>query len=201
MKSRNVVPMKVAKFGCIALSVVSCGAGIALIAFPAPSARTITVCLGAIMVLFGVIRLVGYFSGDLFRLAFQYDFQFGILLIIMGIITLLRPDGMMNFLCVCMGICTLADCLFRTRTALEAKRFGIRTWWMTMVMAVITGLIGLVLAFRPSTALEVVAIWLGVCLLSDGILNLSVAISLIKIIDHQKPDVIDAEIYEEMEDI
>lgn len=201
MKPRNVVPMKVAKFGCIALSVVSCLAGIALIVFPAPSARTITVCLGAIMVLFGIVRLVGYFSGDLFRLAFQYDFQFGLLLIIMGVITLLKPDEMMNFLCVCMGICTLADCLFRTKTALEARRFGIRTWWVTMVMAVITGVIGLLLAFRPSSALDVVVVLLGVCLLSDGILNMSVAISLIKIIDHQKPDIIDAEYYEETEDI
>ena len=33
-------------------------------------------------------------------------------------------------------------------------------------------------------------------LLSDGILNLSVAFSLVKIVKHQQPDVIDVEYYE-----
>lgn len=200
MKSRNIIPMRVAKFGYIALSVLFCVAGIVLIAFPMPSAHTLAVCVGAAMVLFGAIRLVGYFSRDLFRLAFQYDLQFGILLIVLGVITLVRPDGMLNFLCVSMGICTLADCLFRIKTSLEARRFGIRQWWITMATAIVTGVIGAVLAFRPSTAVDVVAVWLGICLLSDGILNLSVAISLVKIIRHQKPDVIDAECVEYFEE-
>ena len=196
MKTRSVVPMKVAKYGYIAISIIFCLVGIALIAFPAPSARTIAVFFGVAMIVFGAVWLVGYFSRDLFRLAFQYDLQFGILLIIMGAITLIKPDDMMNFLCISMGICILVDCLFKTRIAMDAKRFGIRQWWLTMGMAVITGIIGLLLAFRPSEALNVIVTLLGVSLLSEGILNLSVAVSLVKIVNHQKPDVIDAEFYD-----
>lgn len=201
MKTRSVVPMKVAKYGYIAISVIFCLVGIALIAFPAPSARTIAVFFGVAMIVFGAVRLVGYFSRDLFRLAFQYDLQFGILLIIMGAITLMKPDDMMNFLCISMGICILVDCLFKTRIAMDAKRFGIRQWWLTMGMAVITGIIGLLLAFRPSEALNVIVTLLGISLLSEGILNLSVAVSLVKIVNHQKPDVIDVEYYDVMEDM
>ena len=112
MKTRSVVPMKVAKYGYIAIAIIFCLVGIALIAFPAPSARTIAVFFGVAMIVFGAVRLVGYFSRDLFRLAFQYDLQFGILLIIMGAVTLMKPDDMMNFLCISMGICILVDCLF-----------------------------------------------------------------------------------------
>lgn len=201
MKTRSVVPMKVAKYGYIVISIVFCLLGIALIAFPAPSTQTMAVILGIVMIVFGAVRLVGYFSRDLFRLAFQYDLQFGILLIIMGIITMLKPDDMMNFLCISMGICILVDCLFKTRIAMDAKRFGIRQWWLTMGMAVITGIIGLLLAFRPSEALNVIVTLLGISLLSEGILNLSVAMSLVKIVNHQKPDVIDAEYYDVMEDM
>lgn len=196
MKTRSVVPMKVAKYGYIAISIIFCLVGIALIAFPAPSARTIAVFFGVAMIAFGAVRLVGYFSRDLFRLAFQFDLQFGILLIIMGAITLMKPDDMMNFLCISMGVCILVDCLFKTRIAMDAKRFGIRQWWLTMGMAVITGIIGLLLAFRPSEALNVIVTLLGISLLSEGILNLSVAVSLVKIVNHQKPDVIDAEFYD-----
>lgn len=196
MKPRSVVPMQIAKYGYIAISIVFCLAGIALIVFPAPSAQTIAICIGVAMVIFGAVKLVGYFSRDLYRLAFQYDLQFGILLIIMGIIVLAKPDNMLNFLSISLGICILVDCLFKTKIAMDAKRFGIRTWWLTMGMAVITGILGLLLAFRPSEAIEVITILLGICLLSDGILNLSVAFSLVKIVKHQQPDVIDVEYYE-----
>ena len=117
-------------------------------------------------------------------------------LIIMGIIVLVKPDNMLNFLSIALGICTLVDCLFKTKIALDAKKFGIRQWWLTMGMAIITGVAGLLLAFRPSEAIEVITILLGICLLSDGILNLSVAFSLVKIVKHQQPDVIDVEYYE-----
>ena len=192
--------MKIAKYGYIAVSIVFCLVGVALMVFPAPSARTIAVFCGVAMLVFGAVRLVGYFSRDLFRLAFQYDLQFGILLMILGVITLLKPDDMMNFLCISMGICILVDCLFKTRIAVDAKRFGIRQWWLTMGMAVITGVIGLLLAFRPSEAIDVIITLLGISLLSEGILNLSVAVSLVKIVSHQKPDVIDVEYYNVTED-
>ena len=46
------------------------------------------------------------------------------------------------------------------------------------------------------TLVDLITILLGICLLSDGILNLSVAFSLVKIVKHQQPDVIDVEYYE-----
>ena len=50
MKTRSVVPMKVAKYGYIAIAIIFCLVGIALIAFPAPSARTIAVFFGVAMI-------------------------------------------------------------------------------------------------------------------------------------------------------
>lgn len=200
MKSRSVVPMRIAKYGYIAVSIVFCLVGVAMMVFPAPSAQTIAIFFGVAMLVFGVIRLVGYFSRDLFRLAFQYDLQFGILLIVLGVITLIKPENVMNFLCISVGICTLFDCLFKGKIAMDARQFGIRQWWLTMVIAVITGVIGLLLAFRPTEAIETIVTLLGVTLLSEGVLNLSVAISFVKIVKHQKPDVIDVEYTDVLED-
>ena len=58
----------------------------------------------------------------------------------------------------------------------------------------------MLLAFRPSEAVEVIVTLLGISLLCEGILNLSVAVSLVKIVKHQKPDVIDAEYSDVWED-
>jgi len=86
MKVRSVIPMRIAKTGYIVISVVLLSLGILFIILPDISMRTIGKMLGAVMVLFGCIKLTGYFSKDLFRLAFQYDLQFGILVWLWGLL-------------------------------------------------------------------------------------------------------------------
>lgn len=89
--------------------------------------------LGIGMVVCGAVKLGGYFSRDLFRLAFQYDLAFGILLAAVGVITLCHPGEAMTFLCVMFGIPVLADGLFKIQVAVDAKRFGIGQWWLVLL--------------------------------------------------------------------
>ena len=136
MKTRSTLPMQVAKYGYIAISIVFCLAGLALIIFPAPSAHTIAICLGIAMLIFGAVKLVGYFSRDLYRLAFQYDLQFGILLIIMGIIVLVKPDNMLNFLSIALGICMMVIAVIygvKHKEEIVATPFSIKRVGITFV--------------------------------------------------------------------
>ena len=148
------------------------------------------------MIVFGGIKLVGYFSRDLFRLAFQYDLAFGILLVVLGILTLSHPNDTMSFLAVILGIPVLADGLFKIQIALDSRRFGIRHWWLILILAVLTCLVGIVLVFRPAVGMLVMTMFMGVSLLLDGILNLCVALFTVKIVANQKPDVIEVETFE-----
>lgn len=188
--------MWVAKTGYIVMSLVFCAAGIACIANPGLSAAVIGRVLGAAMILFGAVKLVGYCSRDLYRLAFQYDLGFGLLLIALGALVLLRPAGVLDFLFTALGIAVLTDGLYKVQIAVDAKRFGIPTWWLTLALAVAAGLIGLVLVFRPWDSARLLIILLGAALLAEGILNLCVAVCTVKIVNHQQPDVIEVTSYE-----
>lgn len=190
MKNRCSIPMWVAKAGYIVMSLVFCGAGVLFIVKPELSAMVISRALGAAMIVFGLIKLVGYFSKDLFRLAFQYDLGFGLLLIALGILVLAKPAGVLDFIFVALGIAILADGLFKVQIAVDSKRFGISTWWLTLVLAMVTGVVGLALVFRPWDSVRLLTTLLGAALLAEGILNLCVAVSTVKIVDHQRPDVI-----------
>ena len=196
MKNRCTIPMWVAKAGYIVMSLVFCGAGVLFIAKPELSAVAISRALGAAMILFGLIKLVGYFSKDLFRLAFQYDLGFGLLLIALGILVLAKPAGVLDFIFVALGIAILADGLFKVQIAVDSKRFGISTWWLTLVLAMVTGVVGLALVFRPWDSARLLTTLLGAALLAEGILNLCVAVSTVKIVDHQRPDVIEVTSFE-----
>jgi uncharacterized membrane protein HdeD (DUF308 family) len=196
MKMRSVVPMRIAKIGYIIISVAFCLAGLLLIMLPNPSITVIGNFCGIAMMTFGIIKLVGYFSKDLYRLAFQYDFQFGILLFVLGAIVMLKPNNVINFLCISLGISILADGLFKIQIAIDARKFGIEAWWLIFTLAFIAGIIGLVLIFRPAESTRVLLILFGVALLAEGLLNLCVAISTVKIIKNQMPDVIESNDFE-----
>ena len=193
MKNRSTVPMWVAKAGCIAMSLVFCIAGVLLIARPELSSLVISRTLGAAMIVFGGFKLVGYFSKDLFRLAFQYDLGFGLLLIALGVLVLARPAAALDFLFIALGIAILTDGLFKVQIALDSKKFGIRSWWLIAALALVTGGIGLALVFRPWESGVLLTELLGASLLCEGVLSLCVALSTVKIVRHQRPDIIEAD--------
>ena len=91
---RSVAPMRAAKIGYIVMSLILCVLGTVLIAVPDFSLTAVGVICGAVMIVFGIIRLIGYFSKDLYRLAFQYDLTLGIVMIILGAVMLFRPGSL-----------------------------------------------------------------------------------------------------------
>lgn len=196
MDMRSVAPMKTAKIGYIVMSVLFCVLGVVLLFTPGVSALWIGRLLGVGLILFGAIKLVGYFSRDLFRLAFQYDLAFGLLLMVLGIVTLSHPGDALSFLCVMFGIPVLADGLFKIQIAMDSRQFGIRNWWLVLVLAALTCVVGVVLVFRPMTGVRALTALMGLSLLCDGVLNLSVALCTVKIVDYQRPDVIETDDYE-----
>ena len=188
---RSVKFMRAAKTSYIVLSALF---GVLLIAVPDFSMKLLGILVGCMMIGFGAVKLMGYFSRDLYRLAFQFDLAYGILLIVLGLIVLVRPVQLVSFFCLVLGICILADGLFKIQAASDSKRFGLRPWWLILTLAIVACLAGLLLVFRPLVAALLVL--LGIAMLAEGILNLCVACSMIKIIRHQQPDVLDAEFYE-----
>lgn len=193
---RDVAPMKTAKIGYVVMSALFCVLGVVLFVSPAVSVAWIGRLLGIGMMVFGVVKLVGYFSRDLFRLAFQYDLAFGALLIALGLVTLLHPNSAMSFLCIMFGIPVLADGLFKIQMAIDSHRFGVRSWWVVLLLAILTCVIGVLLVLRPGDGAQVLTMMMGISLFLDGVLNLSVAICLVKIVRNQQPDIIDSEGYE-----
>ncbi len=193
MKMRSVTPMRIAKIGYIVMSVLFCAAGILFIALPEISTEIIGVCIGIAMIIFGIVKLIGYFSKDLYRLAFQYDLEFGILMIVLGVIVLFNPKNLMVFICVALGISILLDGLFKIRIAMDSKQFGIKSWWLILSLAIVTGVIGVFLIFDSATGSRIMSVLLGLTLLSEGILNLYTVISTVLIVKNQAPDVIEIE--------
>ena len=190
---RSVVPMRVAKIGSIILSLLLCFIGLGLIINPDYSITVMGNAAGAAMIGFGIIKIIGYFSKDLYRLAFQYDLAFGLLIICVGIMVILEPDNIIDTLCVAIGIAALMDGFLKVQISIDAKSFGIKKWWLILTAALAAIVIGILLLFRTAQSARILVMFLGISLLCQGILNLITAILTVKIIKNQYPDIIEAD--------
>ena len=189
---RSVVPMRTAKIGNIALAAALIAAGIGLLVKPDVSTALIGDLVGIVLTLCGIFRLIGYFSKDLYRLAFQFDLIYGIVLIVLGIVTLTKPQNLLHMLSIAAGICVIADGLLKLRIAADSRRFGIRHSWLIAGTAVLTLALGLLLVFCPAESVRLLTRCLGLVLLAEGVLNLITVIMTVKITKNQKPDLIEA---------
>lgn len=185
---RSVAPMRMAKIGYIAVSAALCFFGVLLIVKPEISLAAFGLFTGIVLIIFGIIKIVGYLSRDLYRLAFQYDLACGILVIALGIMVILEPNDVIDTICIAVGITFLMDGLLKIQISIDAKTFGIRQWWLILSVALLTVVIGVLLVFRTSGSVRALMVLLGISLLADGIMNLTTVLSTVKIIHHQYPD-------------
>mgnify|MGYP000181732138 CR=1 FL=1 len=60
--------------------------------------KIICVLAGILFLADGIIKIIGYFSRDFYCLAFQFDLGFGILMIAVGILILVRREAILRLI-------------------------------------------------------------------------------------------------------
>lgn len=191
--------LKIAKTGYLLLSALLILAGVGLAFFSDTFYPILAVLLGILFLVFGAVKLAGFFSKDPYQLVFESDLVFGILYLALGLLLLLRPAHTMAFLGIVFGLMLLADGLTRVRIALDARPFGIRAWWLILVSAIATAILGVVLLFHPSEGTQVLTQLLGISLMVDGVMNISTILAAVRVIRAARPGD-DGEDYELVDD-
>lgn len=184
--TKSVFLIRIAKFGYIITSLILCLFGLSLILKTDYIPAYLIKIGGVICIIFGTIKLIGYFSKDLYRLAFQFDFELGVIYIILGLIIVLDLGKVINYIAVPVGLLVMVDGLFKLRISKDAKDFGIERSWIILVMGLLASILGGCLALAVGKNLKLCNVLLGLVLLVEGSLNLLTVIMTVKIIKHQK---------------
>lgn len=188
---RSVLPMVISKTANVIIAVACFVFGILVISYVNLPFEAFKITSGVLMITFGAFKIGGYFSKDLFRLAFEYGVETGLLAIVSGIAVLCGVS--LEILCVMFGICTLADGLFKIKVAIDSKKFGIAKWYLIAAAAAAACLTGAVLLFGAHIGARVLEILFGAAMIAEGILHFTVIVTTVKIIRHQQPDGCDGE--------
>lgn len=155
--------IKIACTGYILISIVFYITGFLCIALPDFIQSHGRILAGIILITYGIIKMIAYFSKDLYCLAFQYDFACGIFLIILGIATLCigKRFKASSFL-TALGILTLLDSLLSIQTALDSQRFGLSSWKYILLLSMVSGTLGVIVILKNTL------FFAGCALLAEG---------------------------------
>ena len=155
--------------------------GLAMLIFREIPTNVETIILSVLCILVGGAKILGYFSNDLYRLAFQFDLAIGLFLAIIGVLTLIvgskDPLGTVRL----FGIYIFIDGLLKLQTAFDAKKFGIARWLVILLTAILmvgVGIVGLLASYLEQISQLIV---LDVALMLDGLVNIWVTAYTVRI--------------------
>ena len=95
------------------------------------------IVVGVASIVIGATGVYGYFSNDMYRLAFQSDFALGIFNVILGILLIINPTRLSILLPTAISVLTLLDGGNKAQMAIEGQRFGISKWYLVVASAVL----------------------------------------------------------------
>ena len=175
--------LRIARAGYVLMSIVFYVAGIVCIALSYIPPMAICIISGIILVIYGIVKIIGYLSDDLYCLAFQHDLACGILLIVVGFIIIGCNTRMKNVLSPGLGLLILVDAVLKVQTSWDAKRFGLETWNRILLFSIIAGIFGAMLIARPFSGTQASHIINGCALLMEGAMNHLEILETVKIAD------------------
>ncbi len=184
---KNMKIFQRVKASFLMVSVLCIVLGVCLIIWPQISALTICYLAGALILAGGVAQIIAYFRCDVFGIPLSSTFALGLLNAVVGLLLILHPGGALTLLPVVMGIFIVIDGVFKLQTALDAKRALLSKWWLLFLMAVVDCLLGILLVCNPFEGAAALMIWLGITLVTDGVLNIWSAFYISRFVKNTMP--------------
>lgn len=155
--------IKIACTGYILVSIVFYITGFLFISAPNLILTHGRILAGIIFILYGVIKIIAYFSKDLYCLAFQYDFACGAFLIILGVVSLyIGKNFPSSSFPTMLGILILLDSLLSIQTAFDARKFGLSLWKYILLFSILAATFGVIAILKNTLPFA------GCALLAEG---------------------------------
>ena len=168
-------------------AVVTVVLGLLLVLFPAETLTAVSYVLGGIAIAMGVIRTVRYFKQDhTYPYLFQSDLVVGLLSVGFGIFMVSQPVTVLSVLPHIFGILMVGCGIGGVLRAVDAKKAGFAYWGVLLGLAIVSIAMGWLIMANPFGALETSVIFIGACLIYQGVTDISTTLVVSKRINEWK---------------
>lgn len=150
--------------------------GVVLLAWPSASLRMICYGLGFVMIVLGITYGIIYFTKDNLTGFLQMDLVIGIVCLAFGVFILLNPTFLATVLPFAMGIILLLGAIVKIQSAVSMRRLKFSRWYAVLICALVIIALGIILLCNPFEKERYMIIYIGICLILDGMTNLATLI-------------------------
>lgn len=152
-------------------SILSIIVGLVLIFLPTVSNKVVGIIVGVIILIFGINAVYKYFHRDGAKI-YSLNIVFGVLYSILGVVIILYPYSVMEFVTVCLGLFIIINGATKVNYGLWLKRGNEDSWLVTLVTGIFLVVLGIMVVFNPFSAFTLTQLS-GAFLIIVGILNVS----------------------------
>ncbi|HIR77064.1 MAG TPA: DUF308 domain-containing protein [Candidatus Choladousia intestinipullorum] len=146
--------------------------GIVLLAWPSTSLRMICYGLGFVMIVLGITYGIIYFTKENLAGFLQMDLVIGIVCLAFGVFILLNPTFLATVLPFAMGIILLLGAIVKIQSAVNMRRLRFTRWYAVLICALVIIALGIILLCNPFEKERHMILYIGICLILDGMTNL-----------------------------
>lgn len=170
--------------------------GIILLVRPDESVEFISILCGATVIMLGVGAWISYFTK--FRSSFLAIL--GTLAVVAGIILCVKYRSIISAVLFLFGIFVLVGGVVDLVSALEARKNDLKSWIISVVMAVITIVLGLLVIINPFNSVMALTRILGAGLIVYAVMDLITFIQIRKMVKFTLNGQVDVQGKEHTED-
>ncbi len=145
--------------------------GLILILWPSMSSGIFCRLVGIGALAYGLLHLLNFWRFARGR----GELAAGILLAALGVFCLVSPRAILSILPFFLGALLLLDGAVKLPRAFEMRALGFSRWWVELLFAALTAVLGLVLVLNPFGLVRLSVIFFGVSLLISGVSDLVIA--------------------------
>lgn len=163
----------------IITSIITAAIGILIIGNPTVINNVIAYTLGAIFIIFGLVKLISYVIAKGTYDFYNYEMIYGILAVVMGIITIVYSNTIGTIFRLIIGVWILYSGFMRLGLVSKLKKLEINEWKYALVIAILILICGIYVLAKA----EAIGIAVGVAVLIYSIMDIVEGIIFLRNVD------------------
>lgn len=168
--------LKKTGWSSIISSVIFAILGIVLIAKPDETLKVISYIIGIMFILVGTYKIINYFIVKGKYDFYNYDMIYGLVAILIGIITMVCASQILSFCRILIGIWIIYSSIVRLSLSIKLKAISSAAWIYSLLISIIMFACGLYIAITSN----VIVVTIGIIILVYSILDIIEGIVFMK---------------------
>ena len=143
--------------------------GLVMIFFPQFTLEMLCYLIAAVLGILGIFNLIVYFTRDILKDVYRYDFVLGVMMILVAIIFVVKSELMIDLIPVIMGIIVFWNGVTKLQRSIDLFRTGYSGWVFVLIISLMSIALGVFIILQPEFIAQAVMIIIGISLVFGGV--------------------------------